>query len=539
LLADRGVVAEEAYSQAPWTLPSVVSFLTGRHPGELLGEDVRTYGVPAGVQTLAEALAARGYETGGFFANKALHAGNGFDRGFRTVYTPPAEMDMGNRPDAAEINAKVLPWLKAHRNRPFFLYVHYIDPHDPYLNPEVVDGRSQFFPEYRGQLGGDWIQGIHTGAVRLEDPVQDVRQIQALYDSEVHYVDRFVGELIEALPPEVLRDTLIVLTADHGEELGDHGGWKHGFTLYEDQIHVPLLARWDGHVPAGRRLAGTVRLLDLMPTLVAAAGGKASPSWEGVDLMPALTGKAPLPRLHAFAQHMMVGPLRAAVVLDRKKLILFNDQEPYAPNNPLEGHLWSYDLQRLERVELYDLARDRAERRSLAAADPGQVARLAPLIHRQLDRQVPGLRLMASGLPGGSRLEGEIDLDRAPARWRPYFLGEDDRVEMEGNRIRFSLAGEPLAKGILLEGVLGIAGLTARLDGAPLPAGRIVLGSGATYGGGKAAAGTLTAAAWPEPLRGPGLRVWLSKSAEGAGARRPAATDPETEKRLRALGYIQ
>jgi arylsulfatase A-like enzyme len=539
LLAERGLVVEEAYSQAPWTLPSVVSFLTGRLPGELLGEDVRTYGIPAGVQTLAEALAVQGYETGGFFANKALHAGNGFDRGFRTFYSPPAEMEMGNRPDAAELNARVLPWLSAHRNKPFFLYVHYIDPHDPYLNPETVDGISQFFPEYKGRLGGDWIQGIHTGAVRLEDPEADTRQIKALYDSEIHHVDRFIGELIESLPPEVLRDTLIVLTADHGEELGDHGGWKHGFTLYEDQIHVPLLLRWDGRIPAGRRLKGTVRLIDLMPTLAGAAGVKPSPSWQGTDLMPALQGRSPLPRLHAFAQHMMVGPLRAAVVLDRKKLILFNDQTPYAPGNPLEGHLWSYDLARLERVELYDLARDRAERRSLAAADPGQVGRLEPLIQRQLDRQAPGLRLMASGLPAGSRLEGEVDLDRAASGWLPWFLAEGDRVEVEGSRVRFALGGESLTKGVLLKGVSGIAGLNVTLDGAPLPAGGVTIGAGAPYGGGKAGAAALTAADWPAAPRGPALRLWLSRAAEGSETRRAAPADPETERRLRALGYIQ
>ena len=79
----------------------------------------------------------------------------------------------------------------------------------------------------------------------------------------------------------MLRNTLIVLTADHGEEFHDHGGWKHGLTLYEEQIHVPLLVRWDGHVPAGARLRGTVRLLDLVPTLVRAAGGRRRPRLGG------------------------------------------------------------------------------------------------------------------------------------------------------------------------------------------------------------------------------------------------------------------
>ena len=120
-----------------------------------------------------------------------------------------------------------------------------------------------------------------------------MRHFTALYDTEIRYVDRAIGELLASIPPEVLANTLVVLTADHGEELHDHGFWKHGHTLYQDQIHVPLLFRWDGRIPAGSRLPGTVRLVDVAPTLVAAAGGEAPPSWQGTDLLPALTGEGP------------------------------------------------------------------------------------------------------------------------------------------------------------------------------------------------------------------------------------------------------
>src|SRR6185295_13548601 len=98
-------------------LPSVVSFLTGRSPGEMLGPDVTTYGIPDGVPTLAERLAACGYETGGFFANPVLHAGAGFERGFRTFYAPPASADWIQH-HADELNAHVYPWLAAHQHQP-------------------------------------------------------------------------------------------------------------------------------------------------------------------------------------------------------------------------------------------------------------------------------------------------------------------------------------------------------------------------------------------------------------------------------------
>lgn len=515
VLARKGAVVEEAYSQAPWTLPSVVSYMTSRYPGELLGDDPAAYGIPEGLPTLAGSMKALGYQTGGFVANKVIHTGNGFARGFDTFYSPPEETEAVDQPDAAELNARVLPWLEAHRNDPFFLYVHYLDPHDPYDNPDVVDGRSHFYPAYKGRISGRHVQGVYAGHIPLDDPEDDTEHLKALYDSEIRYVDRFIGRLIDSLPPHVLRNTLIVLTADHGEEFRDHGGWKHGFTLYEDQIHVPLLVRWDGRIPAGSRLKGTVRLLDLLPTLTLAAGGKADPAWEGIDLLPALAGKAALPRLPAFAQHMMIGPLRAAAVLDRRKLILFNPRTPFAPADPLQEHLWRQDLRRLKRVEMYDLARDPKEKADRAAAAPGEVSRLQPVIHRQLDRQLPGLRVFASGLPAGSRLRGSVALERAPARLSSYFLAEDDRVEASGARVTFDLGGEALEKGFLVEGAGKVQSVEASLDGKAVPVRTGAKGPAAT---------------------GPMLRVWYP---ENRRAPVRTAPDPETERRLRALGYAQ
>jgi arylsulfatase A-like enzyme len=542
-LAKPGAVVESAYSQAPWTLPSVTSFMTSRQPGEILGDDAAAYGIPPGVPALAEAMAQRGYETGGFFANKILHAGNGFARGFATFYSPPDDgVASGEEgPDAAELTGRALPWLEGHRNQPFFLYVHYVDPHDPYDNPEIVDNRSPFEPPCPGCVSGRHIQGVYAGKLPLKDPERDTEHLKALYDSEIHYADRFIGRLIDALPPDVLRNTLIVLTADHGEEFHEHGGWKHGFTLYEEQIHVPLLVRWDGHIPAGSRLRGTVRLLDLAPTLVQAVGGKVPPSWEGVDLLPALTHEAPLPRLAAFAQHMMIGPLRGAAVLDGRKLILFNPRTPYAPANELEAYLWTQDLHRLQRAELYDLSRDPGERSNLAPSSPGapeEIARLQPIVHRQLDRELPGLRVFASGFPAGSRIQGAIALDRPPVRWDSYFLAEGDRVELSGNRVSFDLGGEALEKGFRLEGDFGgVQGVEARVDGRPLPSGQVLVGRGVPYTGGGLSSAALTAGDLPA-AKGAALFLWLP-----GGRRAPvhngSTANPETEKRLRALGYIQ
>lgn len=506
-LADPGLVAENAYSQAPWTLPSVISYLTGRHPGELVSSDLAAFGIPDGVQPLAERLAGRGYHTAGFVANPTLHAGAGFSRGFRTWYVPPPDVEWLRR-HADDINRHALPWLRAFQRRPFFLYLHYIDPHDPYENPDMINGRAFFMPGYTGPVAGGWIHGIYNGRIQLTDPAQDIPYIQALYDGEIRYVDRHIGALLAAIDPEILKDTLIVLTSDHGEELYDHGGWKHGQTLYEEQIHVPLIFRWDGRIKPGTRLPGTVRLLDLVPTLMAAAGGKADESWDGVDLLPALTGRGELPRRPAFAEGLSGGPLRAAAVLDGRKLVLFNREEPFRPSDPLQEYLWRLDLTRLRRAELYDLKQDPGERRDLAATDPQGIGRLAPVIHGQLLQELPGLWLLPEGLPDGSRLSGSITFERPPRGWSPYLLGPEDRVELAGTRLRFDLTGAPGGKGLRIDGDLGrIAAEEASLDGRPLPPG--------------------------------GLRRWMQRH-DGSGAvERRTTIDPETEKGLRNLGYIQ
>ncbi|HET9225470.1 MAG TPA: sulfatase, partial [Thermoanaerobaculia bacterium] len=441
-LADPGAVVEEAYSQAPWTLPSVVSFLTGRYPGELLSPEMSSFGIPDGIEPLAERMARLGYQTAGFVANPTLHAGAGFDRGFRTYFAPPADI-LWMQKHADDLNAHAIPWLKASQDRPFFAYVHYIDPHDPYRNPDMepFGGRAPFQPGYEGPVDGGWIHGIYTGELQLPDPPRDVHYIKALYDSEVSYVDRHIGELLAALDPEVLSNTLVVLTADHGEELFDHGGWKHGQSLYEEQIHVPLIFRWDGHIKPGTRLPGTVRLVDLVPTLAAAVGMEPDPDWDGIDLLPALTGKGSLPRKPAFAQHLSSGPLRAAAVLNGRKLILYNRNEPFQPGDPLQAHLYGIDQARFRRVELYDVEADPRERRPLN--EP--LGDLDTAIRRNLEAFLPGLWVLGNG-------SGTITFERAPQRWVPYFLGNSDRVEMSGNRIAYDLTAEPFAKGFRVEG---------------------------------------------------------------------------------------
>lgn len=534
-LARPGTVMEDAYAQAPWTLPSVVSYMTSRIPGEILGEDPASFGIPSGVGGLSEEMAELGYRTGGFIANPALHEGNGLGRGFETFHSPEgmAALEL----HAESINRRAIPWLRAHQGDPFFLYVHYIDPHDPYFNPDLVDGRSPWF-EDPGGISGRWVHGVYTGRLPVEDLDRTIAHFTALYDSEIRYVDRAVGELLAAIPEEILADTLVVLTSDHGEELYDHGGWKHGHTLYEDQIHVPLIFRWDGRIPAGRRIPGTVRLIDLAPTLLTAAGGEVPASWQGESLLPALTGGAPLPRLAAFAQDHQVGPLRAAAVEGGKKLILFNQAEPFAPVNGLQEHIYGLDMERLERVELYDLRADPGERDDLVAVPSvgPSIDRLETYLFHRLDRTFAGVRALTDRVPAGSRLSGEIVFESAPEAVVPLFLAPDDRVTLDGTRLRFEITGESVDKGFRLVGDTGaLVAAALALDGEPLPAGRLRYGEGRPFGGRRIPSGVLETRALPASGRLPGLRLW---SPAGTVEIETEASQ-ETLERLKALGYVE
>jgi arylsulfatase A-like enzyme len=529
-LARRGVVVERAYSQAPWTIPSMVGLMTGRWPGEVIGRAVAGYGIPADTPTLAAFLHGLGYETAAFVANPSLVAKAGFARGFGHYYVPPPVDAKPQWSTADHVTRMARQWLSARRGeRPFFLYVHYVEPHDPYASPDLVAGRSPFFPGYRGIVNGDWPQGLLLGKIRLPEPANDRPQLSALYDSEVHSADRWLGALLAGFDEATRARTLFAFTADHGEELYDHGGWKHGRTVYEEQLRVPLVLRWDGRLPAGARVPGPVRLIDLAPTIAAAAGAPPPAAWQGEDLLPLLRGEAPpQPRPAAYAAHYLDGPRRAAAVLGRWKLALFDRAAHVVAADGYEAALYRLEMARLPRLALFDLATDPRERRDVAALYPAVVASAGAVVQERMGREVPGLRVLLAGVDDGATVSAELRFRQPPGRWESSFLAAADRVRLDGDRLRLQLVGEALPKGVLLPeaaeitsvGLLGPAGIAVRLGG------------GATYRGGPVDAAAAVRDRWP-PLQGPRLLIWQP-------VRPPEPVrdgDAEARKRLQALGY--
>ena len=277
-LAAEGFVFRSAFSAAPWTMPSVASIFTGMH--------VRVHGTTGEYQprllerheTLAERLGALGIASHAFVANPLISAEQSFDQGFGgfTQGLPEGRSD-GLFREAAD-------WIEAQGEGRWFAYVHAMDPHDPYEPPaaELERLRAAYsgpYPEAdtatlkalraRHQSEGD------SGA-----SAADVAHFRALYDAEVAAFDASLAAMLARLEASgALANTLVVITSDHGEEFGEHGGFLHGHDLFDELVHVPLIFWGPGLVELGATDA-PVSLVDLAPTLcrLLGAGAEAGPS---------------------------------------------------------------------------------------------------------------------------------------------------------------------------------------------------------------------------------------------------------------------
>jgi arylsulfatase A-like enzyme len=346
---------DAAQSQAPWTLPSVAAILTGRDPAAL-GIARDTDVLDPGLVLLSEVLRDHGYATGAIVSHHFVSADWGFDQGFDRFDDSQAQGHLAVTSPA--VTEAALAFLEAHRDRPFFLFLHYFDPHFAYLEHDGF--RFERDAPYAG-----WIES-RTPRKRMMEQLAtltdaDAREMRRLYASEIAFTDHHIGRVLARLRELELYDrTLILVTADHGEEFLDHGHLGHGSTLYEDVIAVPLLVRYPG------RGAGVVErpvaLIDVFPTVLALIGVKPGAEVEGVSLLEEPAGG----RL-VFGSTAQRGGVHA-VRDDRFKLIHRRRGGP----------------------ELYDLTLDPEERRNLLA--PGAVAPAsAERLQRALEAHTAGL----------------------------------------------------------------------------------------------------------------------------------------------------
>ncbi len=292
-LAGESMVFERPLAQENWTKPSVATLLTGLYP-ETHQTKTEKNKVPRTVSLVSEHLRKLGFATAGFVANGYVSGKFGFERGWDKWTNYVRE----GKPNRAQFVADhSIQWLKSRpKDKPFFLYIHTIDPHVPYIPPKKYRALYDDEP-YNGQVNprntAKLLEGVKTGAVKLSQ--RDKFRLEALYDGEISYHDDHLARVHRALEEEgLLEDTLIVITSDHGEEFFEHGSVGHGHSMYEELLHVPLVIRLPGASPSpqgrGARSGAEVGLVDVVPTMCDILAVDCPAEVEGRSLVKLLEG---------------------------------------------------------------------------------------------------------------------------------------------------------------------------------------------------------------------------------------------------------
>ena len=364
------VVFEQTSGQASWTKPGFATLFTGLYP-RMHTATSKTAALPEEVETLAELLRDAGYYTQGFANNPNIYTMFGFNQGFvdytelrpRLFFfaTPSATklsmyevlrkvrqrilQKIGKRfgamvvtdfyQPAETVTQTALDWIDrspAPENTPFYLFLHYMDPHDPFMDPSAPGG------------------GYARARMETPEPDQAEAMHQA-YLGEVAHLDTYLGTLFDGLRQRGLYDdTLIVAVADHGEEFYEHEGWWHGFTLYDEMVRIPLIIKFPGNAQAGTRNTGLARQVDVAPTILRIAGLDKAPAMPGQALYDPAQGFTNGGIAYSYAENDFEGNELRAIRSRTEKLIhaVETSEERLAPN------------------ELYDLEKDPGEHTNLA-----------------------------------------------------------------------------------------------------------------------------------------------------------------------------
>ena len=368
LLASEGVLFEVAVSSTSWTLPAHASLFTGL-PDSIHGCTLNTTVLALERRTLAEALREAGYRTAGFWSAPYLDPRFGMGQGFDdyvdcTGYGVVEEVPPGKAGEKApgwirrantlshadvtgpRVVENVTKWLDSAAEQPFFLFIHMWDPHYDYLAPPPYD--TMFDPDYTGTMDG----GQTARDPKQRPPERDLQHLIALYDGEIAWTDHHVGALLDVLDERKLAErTIVVLTADHGEEFWEHGRFGHRSTLFDESIRIPLIIRQRGRLPAGRRVSELVRMVDIAPTILDLAGVKELPDIMGRSVAPLLREDGASPGQIALSELVRRNADRTLIGLRTRawKLVAGSGSQ--------------------ESIGLWDLRRDPAEERDLYGVD--------------------------------------------------------------------------------------------------------------------------------------------------------------------------
>lgn len=388
------VLFQNAFSQSSWTKASFGTIFSGMYPEAHTATGKRS-ALPDDVVTFPEVLNEGGYYTRGFSNNPNITTTFNYDQGFNHYTDLKPNLMFGAQPSseklvlydilrkvyqvfmgkifkgrititdfyqpADQVTDQALEWIdgpERPKNAPFFLFTHFMDPHDPFRDPELP-GKGYS----RAQLGNP--------NPADEEELADLKEkFIRSYIYEIEFMDTHVGRLLDGLKErELYNDTLIVFTSDHGEEFHEHGGWWHGLSLYDEQIAIPLIIKLPANEAAGAVNPFLTRHIDLGPTLLWLAGSDKPGTMIGKSLFLSSFDPANGLTTDTYASLNFEGIELQAVRTPNRKLIKSNENKrDYAP------------------IELYDLEKDPGELENLAGQNPTEEAELLALVDTALER---------------------------------------------------------------------------------------------------------------------------------------------------------
>lgn len=384
-LARRGIQFENAYSPIPLTLPSHTSIMTGQYPRSHLVLS-HAYTLAPERVTLAEILAERGYATAAFVSSHVLSKDYGLDQGFET-YWERWHMLGGGVADALKASGFELTgkaarlWIKGRpAEKPFFAWVHFFQPHKPYDPPAPL--ARLYDPGYTGATVADvpTLLGIWEKKVDLSP--EDLRHIVSLYQGEVTSADIEVARILDLLEREgLMKDTIVIVTADHGEVLYEHDHYfGHDIMLYEPAIRVPLVIYGDGIFPENAVAGQRARLIDLAPTILEAVGldPELLGPHDGASLLPSVwrEGRGAERR---WGEKQIAGSTKSARATDTLFAEVFPPKPGWKvePRHALRTPEWKIILEDgSDAREIYNVASDPLESRDRALDAPDTLAQL-------------------------------------------------------------------------------------------------------------------------------------------------------------------
>ncbi len=346
-LSGQSTVFDRAVTTIATTLPAHASMFTGlapnRHGVRWNGDQLSSANV-----TAAELLHDAGYETAAFVTNTRLLTRGGFHQGFSTLSDQPFSQSAPMRRSGDEITEMAKNWICNERTQPFFAWVHYFGTHSPYRMTEIAAKRLN---GYNGILAeGATARILIENREEITGSPEDLRVLRALYDGTVTEVDGQIGRLIEECRNTgALDNTIVILTSDHGQILGEHGDLLHGGHLWDLALRIPLIIRHPKANP-GLVVQQRVGIADIAPTLLDLAGLNIPTGLQGISLVPAIFGRPTEPRVY-------ISEARKGANADSKdsrmELALY------------EGNVKV--VRKLTGVQVYDLANDAGENKPVPA----------------------------------------------------------------------------------------------------------------------------------------------------------------------------